>query len=138
MRFLTIVLVAILALSSCNNSSCEKGESEVTVNNEDVVADSKTKLAVDGMMCEMGCVSAIQNELRSTPGVASATVNFEGSFATIEFDSKLVDEKQLIAAIEGIGDHAYTAKVFEEGEVELVEEAEEVVEENVEEVEELN
>lgn len=137
MRFLTIVLVAILALSACNNSSTETVENEVSVN-ENVVADSKAKLAVEGMMCEVGCVGAIQNELRSTPGVASAVVNFEGSYATIEYDSKLVDENELIAAIEGIGDHAYTAKSFEETEeVEVMESTDgEVVEELTEEASE--
>ncbi len=115
MRLLTIILAVFFGFSSCSESSSTQTENEASTQLDDVVvADSKTKLAVDGMMCEMGCVSAIQKELRSTPGVASATVNFEGNYAMVEFDSKLVDENQLIAAIEGIGDHAYSAKIFEE------------------------
>lgn len=116
MRLLTIILAVFFGFSSCSESSSTQAENEASTQFDDVVvvADSKTKLAVDGMMCEMGCVSAIQKELRSTPGVASATVNFEGNYAMVEFDSKLVDENQLIAAIEGIGDHAYSAKIFEE------------------------
>lgn len=116
MRFSIIILAVLLIFSSCTNSTSGHAENEGSALNEEavVVADSKVKLAVDGMMCEMGCVGAIQKELRSTPGVALATVNFEGNYADVEFDSKLVNEDQLIAAVEGIGDHAYSAKIFKE------------------------
>lgn len=119
MKYLTLLLVGFLAFSSCS-SECEKPVSETIEINEDVVADSNSKLAVEGMVCSMGCVSAIQDELRSTPGVANAVVNYEEGTANIEYDSKLVNESELIAAIGNIGDHAYSAKVFEES-VELTE-----------------
>ncbi|MCB9256130.1 MAG: heavy-metal-associated domain-containing protein [Chitinophagales bacterium] len=113
MKYLSVVLLAFSFLVACNNS-CEKPSGEEQVVNADVVADSESKLALEGMVCSMGCVSAIQNELRSTNGVAFAEVNYEESFATIKYDSKLVSEAELIAAIEGIGDHSYKAWVFEE------------------------
>lgn len=128
MRYLGIVLVSAFLLSACSSNSSEAGMEDVVVNT-DVVADAETKLAVEGMVCSMGCVSAIQNELRSMDGVAFATVNYEESFATVKYDSKLVDEEALIAAIGGIGDNAYSAKPYSEVEDEELIETMEAVEE---------
>lgn len=125
MRYITILLLAFLVFNSCSNQTSDETKVEVEIN-KDVVADSKSTLAVEGMVCSMGCVAAIQDKLRSTPGVASAVVNYEESLASIEFDSKLVNESELIAAIGSIGDHAYSAKPLEETTVELEEEALEV------------
>ena len=113
MKYLSLILLSVMLLSACHHSAEQEAALEEVNVNENVVADAKTKLALDGMVCAMGCVSAIQNELRATPGVASAIVNYDESFASIEYDSKLVNEDQLIAAIQGIGDHSYTAKKFE-------------------------
>lgn len=96
-------------LSSC--SSANKEEASVNIN-ENVVADASTKLAVEGMVCSMGCVAAIEDKLNSTLGVSGAKVSYEGGFAEIDYDSKLVSEDELIAAIGSIGDHAYSAKPF--------------------------
>lgn len=130
MKSIIFIFLSAAFLFSCNNhESCDKDSAvKEVVNNEDVVADSETVLAVEGMMCEMGCVSAIQKELKSTPGVANAVVNFENEIATISFDSKQVNEEDLIAAIEGIGDHAYKATKVEASSENLDEQVEEVIE----------
>lgn len=121
-------MMSAFLLSACNSDSSKANAEEVTVNS-DVVADAETKLAVEGMVCSMGCVSAIQNELRSLNGVATAEVNYEESYATITFDSKLVNESDLIAAIGAIGDNAYSAKAFNGEDDEEMEEMIEVLEE---------
>ena len=113
MKYAGILLIALLALSSCSSDSSQTAVEKNEVN-EAVLADSKSKLAVEGMVCSMGCVSAIQNKLRATPGVASAVVNYEESYAMISFDSELVDENQLIEAIGSIGDNSYSANPFED------------------------
>tara|TARA_B110000483_G_scaffold152327_1_gene181182 strand:+ start:12587 stop:12994 length:408 start_codon:yes stop_codon:yes gene_type:complete len=113
MRYIGLLFIALLALSSCSSDSSQTAVEKVEVS-EDVVADSKSKLAVKGMVCSMGCVSAIQDKLRSTPGVASAVVNYEESYAMISFDSKMLDENQLIEAIGSIGDNSYSANPFED------------------------
>lgn len=137
MKYLSVVILAFSLLVSCNNS-CEKpGEEEVVVN-ADVIADSESKLALEGMVCSMGCVSAIQNELRSTNGVAFAEVNYDESFATIKYDSKLVSEAELIAAIEGIGDHSYKAKVYDESAEVLLDSADAELHETLEVLEEVS
>ncbi len=115
MRYFGLLFLAFLAFNSCSNSQSEALVEEVSVN-EDVVADAKSHLAIEGMVCSMGCVSAIQDKLRSTLGVASAVVNYDESYATIEYDSKLVNEGELIAAVGSIGDHSYSALPFEDDE----------------------
>ena len=120
MRYIGLLFIALLALSSCSSDSSQTAVEKVEVS-EDVVADSKSKLAVEGMVCSMGCVSAIQNKLRATPGVASAVVNYEESYAMISFDSKMLDENQLIEAIGSIGDNSYSANPFED--LEMIPEA---------------
>lgn len=128
MKNIILGILSVFFLSACQQNNNQAGVEELTVN-ENVVADAETKLALDGMVCSMGCVSAIQNELRATPGVAFAAVNYEERFATIKFDSKLVNEDALIAAIENIGDHSYSAKKFSDGEGAMDErEVEETVE----------
>lgn len=136
MKYLSIVVLAFGLLVSCNNSSENPGGEEVVVN-ADVVADSESKLALEGMVCSMGCVSAIQNELRSTNGVAFAEVNYEESFATIKYDSKLVSEAELIAAIEGIGDHSYKAMVYNETHEEVLDSSDVELQETLEALEEV-
>lgn len=122
MKYLSLVILSVFFLSACQHSN-----EEVSIN-ENVVADSETKLALDGMVCAMGCVSAIQNQLKSTPGVAFATVNYEEGFAIIKYDSKLVNEDGLIAAIGSIGDHSYSAKKYSESTSKEDEETIDVVE----------
>lgn len=128
MRFLGIVIISAFLLSACSSDSNNANAEEVIVNSN-VVADAETKLAVEGMVCSMGCVSAIQNELLSLNGVATAVVNYEESYASITFDSKLLNENDLIAAIGGIGDNAYSAKAYNEETEKEIEEMIEVLEE---------
>jgi copper chaperone CopZ len=137
MRLLGIVALGLIMLASCNNSSCEKGQVEEVVVNENVVANAETKLAIEGMVCSMGCVTAIQNELRSTNGVAFAEVNFEEGSALIKFDKQLIDEAALIEVITNIGDHAYTAKPFVNEEI-MNDDASDEDEETAEVISELN
>ena len=94
-------------LFSCGDSG-STAVKDITVN-ENVVADTESELAIEGMVCSMGCVAAIQDELKSTNGVAFAAVDYENSKAIIKYDSKLVSEDELIAAIQNIGDHQYSA-----------------------------
>lgn len=120
MKKLNILLIGVLslgfiAMSSCGDSSDKtSNNSEEAVVNKDVVADSGVKLKVEGMVCAMGCAAVIEEELGHLNGVAFAKVNFEEELASIEYDSKLISEEELIAAIEGVGDHLYTATKVED------------------------
>ena len=51
------------------------------------------------------CARAIERQLSSTPGVASAHVNFATHTATVEFDPHVTQLPALVGAIEEIGYH---------------------------------
>ena len=110
---LSVVTLGLFLMTSCGGS-CEKtAEKEAVVVNENVVADAETQFNVEGMVCAMGCAAVIQEELGKVNGVAFAEVNFEDELATIKYDSKLVSEDELIAAIENVGDDLYKANKVE-------------------------
>ncbi|KAJ3012588.1 hypothetical protein HKX48_006198 [Thoreauomyces humboldtii] len=61
-----------------------------------------SRITVKGMTCG-SCVRTIEGQLRSLPGVSAASVSLEDELATIQFDSELLDEKDLMDAIEECG-----------------------------------
>jgi len=110
-----ILGLGLLFTISCGSSHDHHAEdnTEEVVVNENVVADAESNFKVEGMVCAMGCAAVIQEELGKVNGVAFAEVNFEKELATIKYDSKLVSEADLIAAIENVGDDLYTATKVE-------------------------
>jgi copper chaperone len=63
-----------------------------------------TKLTVTGMSCGH-CADAVENALRSQPGVRSVKVNLAGGAAEVEHEEGAVEPEELIAAVkeEGYG-----------------------------------
>lgn len=62
----------------------------------------KIDLAIEGMHCA-GCVQAVENSLKKTPGVVSASVNLATEKATVEFDSDSVQKDDLAQAVRNAG-----------------------------------
>ena len=62
----------------------------------------RVELNVEGMTCG-GCVNSIQNALNAREGVASATANLEAKSVTIEFDPAVIQQANLVEAIEDAG-----------------------------------
>ena len=59
-------------------------------------------LSVSGMTCH-ACAALIQDELRETPGVTRAEVNFEQRQAVVEFEAERVTASELLARITHLG-----------------------------------
>jgi Cu+-exporting ATPase len=59
-------------------------------------------MAVQGMTCA-NCARSVENTLTSTPGVTKATVDLEGSRATVEYDTDLVKPEVLANAVRDLG-----------------------------------
>lgn len=70
----------------------------------------KTELDIQGMHCA-SCATLIQRGLSKNMGVKLANVNYATAKATIEFDEKKVQEKELIDIVKERG---YSANVHEE------------------------
>jgi copper chaperone CopZ len=59
-------------------------------------------LPVRGMTCG-NCARSVERTLASTPGVTKATVDLEGSSATVEYDTDLVKPEVLADAVRDLG-----------------------------------
>jgi len=117
MRFLSLIL--ILLVVSCRNH----GEAKIiTVNKPET---KKTSLQVDikavslsikGMMCAIGCAATIEKNLEKTPGVVTASVDFEAKKGWVIFDSTSpIDKQKLMEIVEESGDgKSYSVKELKE------------------------
>lgn len=111
LKILPILLFSFAFTTACNSSSSEEAEEK-----PEVIADSETKLAIEGMMCVKGCVGLITKELKKMSGVGEFEINFDEAYAEIDYDSKQVSVEEIILMIDGLADHSYSASIFEEKE----------------------
>ncbi len=65
-------------------------------------APERVDLPVSGMTCA-SCARSIERTLASTPGVDRANVNLATNTATVEFDPAIVQVRDFVSAIEGLG-----------------------------------
>lgn len=117
MRFLSLIL--ILLVVSCRNH----GEAKIiTVNKPEtkktsLQADTKAvSLSIEGMMCAIGCAATIEKNLEKTPGVVTASVDFEAKKGWVIFDSTSpINKQKLMAIVEESGDgKSYSVKELKE------------------------
>ena len=86
------------------------GQSNSYVYKEEVlaVADTKAEITIDGMTCQVGCAAHINEELEKVSGVVSADVSFENKLASITYDNSLINEYEIVSAINSLNDSAYS------------------------------
>ncbi len=63
---------------------------------------ARASFTVEGMTCG-SCAARIEKQLRGTPGVTSAAVNYATRVATVDYDPRAVRGEQLVRAIEDAG-----------------------------------
>jgi copper chaperone CopZ len=109
-----LVLVAVVLIWSCNGGPAAEAPAEVKITHTELSGDvEKTvaKMAIGGMMCAHSCGGKIQQELQAIKGVNTTDVDYadnrETNVVTVEFDPKLVSEKELIAKVQSIADGRY-------------------------------
>ncbi|MDO8572054.1 MAG: cation transporter, partial [bacterium] len=69
------------------------------------VTNRKLSFPIIGMHCA-SCARLIERNLKKTPGVTDAAVNYGSEQATVEYDAAQVDEQKLESAVASAG---YTA-----------------------------
>ena len=106
MKISLLALILVL-LSSCGVES-SKDDSEV-------IANTSCALSVEGMMCEKGCKTTIQQKLSNTNGVVSCAVEYEEKTVVIDFDNDVVTSKELIRVVDEIAGGIYKASLLDEG-----------------------
>ena len=110
MKYLLSIAVALFALASCSSPEPEVVAIPVSEEVVEVVANSESKLFISGMTCVMGCKGAIEKDLNKTAGIESFNIVFEDSIATVRFDSTLISEEAIVAAVGAVaGGGLYTA-----------------------------
>lgn len=80
-----------------------------------VLANTSCALSIEGMMCEKGCKTTIQQKLSNTNGVVSCAVEYEEKTVIIDFDNNVVTSKELIGVVDEIAGGIYRASLLEEG-----------------------
>ncbi|MFT5055208.1 MAG: mercuric ion binding protein, partial [Oceanospirillaceae bacterium] len=63
---------------------------------------------IDGMTCAMGCAKAIEKAMLEVPGVVLSSVDFEAGVGTFSYEGSDLKTADLVAAIEGVNNGAYT------------------------------
>lgn len=126
-KVLSILLTAsAIAFAGCsegeNNEDAEGDATEETSNEEAnitiewnvpegailAVAD----IDIMGMACQMNCVNKVNTSITGLEGVKDCSIDFDPDAeidrATVTFDPNKVSENQLIEAVTGIADGAYS------------------------------
>lgn len=114
-------IVAFAGVASLLLASCGPQEPEVLTipqGQEKQIAEaepnSESQFFVSGMTCVVGCKGAIEKELSKTVGIANFSIVFEDSVATASYDSTLISDAQIAAAIANVGGGTfYTATLLD-------------------------
>ena len=115
-KFLYLPVLAItLFACTCDDTCDTEAEAEATAQAEvtaTAVADKMMTMEVSGMMCKMNCGGSIKKALKSTTGVTDVEIDFEDgreiNLAKVSFDSKLVNEQQMMEAVTSLYDNQYS------------------------------
>ncbi len=115
-KFLYLPILALtLFACTCDDTCDPEAEAEATAQVEvtaTAVADKMMTMEVSGMMCKMNCGGSIKKALKSTTGVTDVEIDFEDgreiNLAKVSFDSKLVNEQQMMEAVTSLYDNQYS------------------------------
>ncbi len=103
---ISLLALLLLFLNSCG---------EAIIKNDEVIANTSCSLIVEGMMCEKGCKTTIQQKLSNTKGVVACVVEYEEKTVVIDFDNNVVSSKELIQVVDEIANGIYKAALLNEG-----------------------
>ena len=109
-----------LILLSCNTESSEVDTEtqKVEIAKKDIKADTEVKIEIEGMTCEMGCVTTIRNKVNRMKGVTKFDMDFDVErsfdFSTVQFDSRVVSSDDIKNTIEEIAQGIYSVVDLQE------------------------
>ena len=80
-----------------------------------------TEIQIEGMTCEMGCVTTIRNKVNRIKGVTNFEMDFDAErssdYSTIQFDSRLTSSEDIQKTIETIAQGIYAVVDLQEFEL---------------------
>ena len=104
---ISLLASILVLLSSCGV--------ELSKDDSVVIANASCVLSIEGMMCEKGCKTTIQQKLSNTNGVVVCAVEYEEKKVVIDFDNNVVTAKELIKVVDEIAGGIYKASLVDEG-----------------------
>lgn len=103
-----VIAVAALLIVNCKNNNSKSDETATKSDaKKEVAAAVKPETAsftIDGMTCPEGCAKTIEKNLTEMEGVQNAKVDFDKKLATVNFDLDKLKSKDIVKAVEAIGD----------------------------------
>jgi copper chaperone CopZ len=105
-KYLAIAMMAFAV--SCGNHSHEEETVQKEYNLAEMSAPATLTAQIEGMTCAMGCAKAIEKALLEVPGVVLSSVDFEAGVGTFSYEGSDLKTDDLVAAIEGVNNGAYT------------------------------
>ena len=75
------------------------------------------EFSIEGMMCEKGCKSYIDNKVSKLEGVDECNVDYDLKLMTVEYDLASIDADKIIMHVNSLVDGQYNAKLIQENEV---------------------
>ena len=112
MKFVLFSIGMIALVTSCAETSVEQAKTETEEVQKIVVPNKVLTVEIDGMVCQMGCGSAIRKALLETGGVSSCEFDFEEDRKTniskISFDKNAVSADKLVKIISELNKGQFT------------------------------
>ena len=103
-----VIALATLLIVSCKNNNSKSDETATKSDaKKEIAAAVKPETAsftIDGMTCPEGCAKTIEKSLSEMDGVQNAKVDFDKKLATVNFDLEKLKSKEIVKAVEAIGD----------------------------------
>ncbi|MGY6562510.1 MAG: heavy-metal-associated domain-containing protein [Luteibaculaceae bacterium] len=121
MRVLSSILVTAalgFGIAACsegdaisNKTSSEKEYTITEVEVNETLEQSVALFAIEGMTCQMGCVSTVNKALRGMEGVSLVEIDFDENntvdIAKVSYDAKITNPVEMAEKIESLARGAY-------------------------------
>ena len=101
--FIASISLLLVSCKDENSSSSEEIQAiEQDTTNTVVINPQTASFEIEGMTCEIGCASLIENKLNKLDGVTDAKVDFESKTATVVYDADKLNQEKLTQTVEGV------------------------------------
>lgn len=109
----SLVTLSVLVFA-CKSEQKDEPLENPEATSSTIVEKATLNLAVEGMVCAVGCAKGIESKLTEMTGISSCKVDYEGKTAVVEYDKATVTEDMIISTIQKMNDGQYkTSKVLE-------------------------
>lgn len=112
-KSICLTMVALLYLASCSQTvKTTSNKKQITSSSikKKVIPNASSVLAIEGMVCKMGCGASIRKSLSENGGVANCEIDFKErkvNFLKIKYDSTQVTLQKMMQLLSTINDKQF-------------------------------